>query len=171
MQMSDFEIVFDFKAAKKKREQIGILAELNQCSRDKIREILLRNGISEAELPAKPGRRRAAETEVFHQQVKKNHAKTEEFRPAKQEPVAEEEVVPEEKVTMENMEELLPWPDPVVEETSEPEAVHVAATEVRHEVPESVKKACRDRIWGIIQEVAELEREKRELQGFLGESA
>ena len=103
--------------------------------------------------------------------MKKNHAKPEEFRPAKQEPVAEEEVVPEEKVTMENMEELLPWPDPVVEETSEPEAVHVAATEVRHEVPESVKKACRDRIWGIIQEVAELEREKRELQGFLGESA
>ncbi len=165
MQMSEFEIVFDFKAAKKKREQIGILADMNQCSREQIREILLRNGISEEELPKKPGKSRKTEPEVFQQQVKKNHAKADEFRPAKQEPIAVEEVVPEEKEAMENKEELLPWPDPVVEETSEPEPVHA---EVRNEVPEAVQKACRDRIWGIIQEVAELEKEKRELQMFLG---
>lgn len=157
MTMNENEIVRDFKGAKKKREQIGILAELNGCSREMIREILLRNGISEAELPAKPGRRRAAETEVFHQQVKKNHAKPEEFRPAKPEPVAE----PVEDAVPKIIEEL------PMEEMAEPESVHVEATEVRHEVPEAVKKACRDRIWGIVQEVAELEREKRELQTFL----
>jgi len=155
MQMSDFEIVFDFKAAKKKREQIGILAELNQCSREQIREILLRNGISEAELPGKPGRRRAAETEVFHQQVKKNHAKPEEFRPAKQEPVPMEET-PE-----------YPSPEPAAEKE---EAEHIVVPEVRHEVPETVRQLCRDRIWGIAQEIGLLERERRELQKFLGEA-
>lgn len=164
MQMSEFEIVFDFKAAKKKREQIGILADMNQCSREQIREILLRNGISEEELPKKPGKSRKTEPEVFQQQVKKNHAKADEFRSGKPEPVAVEEVVPE-GAPMENMEELLPWPDPVVEETSEPEPVHA---EVRNAIPEAVQKACRDRIRGIIQEVAELEKEKRELQMFLG---
>ena len=157
MTMSESEIVRDFRAAKKKREQIGILADMNQCSRDKIREILLRNGISEAELPLKPGKRRAAETEVFSQQVKKNHAKPDEFRSGKP--------VPVEEVGTKTTEEILP-----MEEAAEPEGVNVVVPEVRHEVPEAVKKACRDRIWGIVQEVAELEREKRELQAFLGTS-
>lgn len=61
MTMSENEIVRDYRTAKKKREQIGILADLNGCSREQIREILLRNGITEAELPAKPGRRPTAE--------------------------------------------------------------------------------------------------------------
>lgn len=167
MQMSEFEIVFDFKAAKKKREQISILADLNQCSRDKIREILLRNGISEEELPKKPGKSRKTEPEIFQQQIKKNHAKVDELRSGKPEEKPEEAAESEEEVAPENKEELLPWPDPVVEETAEPEVVHA---ETRNKVPEAVQKACRDRIWRIIQEIAELEREKRELQVFLGAS-
>ena len=166
MLMSDFEIVRDYKAAAKKGKQIGILADMNGCSREKIREVLRRNGISEAELPGKPGRKPTAEeTEIF-KPAKKSYTKPEEFRSGKQEPAEEQTKEPEETVVSKTVEEMLS-----MEETSEPEPVHVVATEVRHEVPESVKKACRDRIWGIIQEVAELEREKRELQGFLGESA
>ena len=139
---------------------------MNGCSREKIREVLRRNGISEAELPGKPGRKPTAEeTEIF-KPAKKSYTKPEEFRSRKQEPAEEQTKEPEETVVPKTVEEILS-----MEETSEPEPVHVAAQEVRHEVPESVKKACRDRIWGIIQEVAELEREKRELQGFLGESA
>lgn len=158
--MTENEIVRDFRTAKKKREQIGILADLNACSREQIREILLRNGISEAELPSKPGRRRAEETEVFQQQIKKNHAKPDGFRSRKPVPAAE----PKEEKVPEIEEEILP-----MEEMAEPEAVHVEVSEVQHKVPESVKKACRDRIWGIGQEVAELERERRELQKFLGD--
>lgn len=166
MLMSDFEIVRDYKAAAKKGKQIGILADMNGCSREKIREVLRRNGISEAELPGKPGRKPTAEeTEIF-KPAKKSYTKPEEFRSGKPEPAEEQTKEPEKTVVPKTVEEMLS-----MEETSEPEAVHVAATEVRHEVPESVKKACRDRIWGIIQEVAELEREKRELQVFLGESA
>lgn len=166
MLMSDFEIVRDYKASAKKGKQIGILADMNGCSREKIRDVLRRNGISEAELPGKPGRKPTAEeTEIF-KPAKKSYTKPEEFRSGKQELAEEQTKEPEETVVPKTVEEMLS-----MEETSEPEPVHVAATEVRHEVPESVKKACRDSIWGIIQEVAELEREKRELQGFLGESA
>lgn len=155
MTMNENEIVRDFKEAKEKRKQISILADMNQCSREEIRGVLLRNGISEAELPSKPGRRRAVETEVFHQQVKKNHAKPEEFRPAKPEPVPMEET-PE-----------YPSPEPAAEKE---EAEHIVVPEVRHEVPETVRQLCRDRIWGIAQEIGLLERERRELQKFLGEA-
>lgn len=164
MEMTESEIVKSFRKADNKRAQIKILSELNACSKEMIAEVLLRNGIKESELPKKPGKKRAAETEVFSQQIKKSHAKPDEFRSGK--PVPEQVKEQVETVALKTTEEIL-----LMEETAEPEAVHVEAPEVRHEVPESVKKACRDRIWGIIQEVAELEREKRELQGFLGESA
>ena len=157
MLMTDFEIVRDFKNAAKKGKQIGILADMNGCSREKIREVLVRNGISEAELPGKPGRRVAEEEkEIFRP------AKSAKQKPGGGSPVVvggtklpAQESVGESKM------------DNPYTATTEPEASHAVVPEV----PEAVKKACRDRIWGIVQEIAELEREKRELQVFLGENA
>lgn len=57
VKMTEEEIVRNFKQAKNKREQIKILADLNCTSRDEIKEILKKNGVSEEELPAKPGRK------------------------------------------------------------------------------------------------------------------
>lgn len=59
MQMSDSEIVRSYKEAKDKRSQVGVLAELNACSKDYIREILQRNGIN----APKPGRKSTTEPE------------------------------------------------------------------------------------------------------------
>lgn len=53
MQMSDSEICRSYREAKDKRSQVGVLAELNACSKDYIREILQRNGID----APKPGRK------------------------------------------------------------------------------------------------------------------
>lgn len=53
MQMSEKEIVRSYTNAKDKRSQVGVLAELNACPNDAIREILERNGIS----APKPGRK------------------------------------------------------------------------------------------------------------------
>lgn len=53
MQMSEKEIVRSYTNAKDKRSQVGVLAELNACPKDTIREILERNGIS----APKPGRK------------------------------------------------------------------------------------------------------------------
>lgn len=59
MQMSDSEIVRSYKEAKDKRSQVGVLADLNACSKDYIREILQRNGIN----APKPGRKTTTEPE------------------------------------------------------------------------------------------------------------
>ena len=75
MQMSDSEIVRSYREAKDKRSQVGVLAELNACSKDYIREILKRSGID----APKPGRKsttepepvRAALTEMAKKAVRK----------------------------------------------------------------------------------------------------
>ncbi len=45
MEMTNSEIVMRYRQAKKKTEQIGILAELNRCSNKEIVEILVDGGI------------------------------------------------------------------------------------------------------------------------------
>ena len=51
MQMSEAEIVRDYRQAKNKGHQVEILSELNLCSKQKIIDILKSNGVSQAELP------------------------------------------------------------------------------------------------------------------------
>lgn len=85
MQMSDSEIVRSYKEAKDKRSQVGVLAELNACSKDYIREILQRNGIN----APKPGRKsttepepvKAALTEMAKKAVRKEPADPEDDTP------------------------------------------------------------------------------------------
>lgn len=45
MQMTEEEICRSFKEAKDHRKQVSILADLNCCSKDEIRKILMKNGI------------------------------------------------------------------------------------------------------------------------------
>ena len=42
--MTEFEICQEFRQSKEPRKQIGILADLNVCSKREIAEILIRNG-------------------------------------------------------------------------------------------------------------------------------
>lgn len=56
MQMSNAEIVGKFNRADNKKNMLKILAELNGCSQDDIREILRKNDIPEADIPKKAGR-------------------------------------------------------------------------------------------------------------------
>lgn len=50
MQMSDYEIIRNYTEAKDKTKQIGILADLNGCNKEKIRTILISKG---CQLPTK----------------------------------------------------------------------------------------------------------------------
>lgn len=45
MQMTDNEIVKSYKKAQDRRKQIGILAELNLCTKEDIRIILRKAGV------------------------------------------------------------------------------------------------------------------------------
>ena len=58
MQMTQQEIVTSFREAKDKKEQIKILSQLNVCSEEEIRSILIKGGIDGRALPRK---RRKAE--------------------------------------------------------------------------------------------------------------
>lgn len=50
MQMTESEIVKSYHEAKRKREQVKILADLNNCSKEEITAILFKNGIDQREL-------------------------------------------------------------------------------------------------------------------------
>lgn len=58
MQMKPEEIKRSYEKATRKEAQIGILAELNLCQKEDIRQILIKQGIPEAELPKRRGRRK-----------------------------------------------------------------------------------------------------------------
>ena len=93
MQMSDSEIVRSYKEAKDKRSQVGVLAELNACSKDYIREILQRNGIN----APKPGRKSATEPEPVKAEEPKKAVLTEMAKKAvKKEPADPEDDTPDE---------------------------------------------------------------------------
>lgn len=58
MQMTELEIVASYNQAKHQRIQIGILAELNQCDRNRIRDILKRHGAKPRQPPPPTGLKR-----------------------------------------------------------------------------------------------------------------
>ena len=60
MQMSDLEIVNKFKQADNKVGHITILAQLNGCPEDTIREILRNGGIPETEIPMPKSKRKTS---------------------------------------------------------------------------------------------------------------
>lgn len=51
LKMSPEEIRMNYTEAKNKGEQVKILSELNLCSKEDIREVLLEQGVPEGELP------------------------------------------------------------------------------------------------------------------------
>lgn len=75
MQMTDLEIVGKFKRADNKKEILQVLADLNVCKVDDIKEVLVRNGISEDEFPKKRGKKpkpkENSEPKRIDKQVKK----------------------------------------------------------------------------------------------------
>ena len=51
MQMSELEITNSYKEAKNKKSQIGVLADLNCCSKEEIISVLKKSGIDGRTLP------------------------------------------------------------------------------------------------------------------------
>lgn len=63
MQMSENEIVRNYRESKNKREQVTILADLNRCDKEEIIAILLKNGVDQRELPRKRKSKKSPEEE------------------------------------------------------------------------------------------------------------
>lgn len=63
--MTELEIVSTFRQAKYPGKQVAILAELNDCTTEKIKEILLRNGVDQKNLPRKSRKMRQMEMDAL----------------------------------------------------------------------------------------------------------
>lgn len=63
MNMTENEIVRNYREAKNKREQVTILADFNRCEKEEIVDILLKNGVDQKELPRKRKPRKKPEEE------------------------------------------------------------------------------------------------------------
>lgn len=59
---SEREILVQYREAKSKGKQLGILADLNTCTRQEMRNWLLEHGVPEEELPRLPGRKKSMES-------------------------------------------------------------------------------------------------------------
>ena len=64
MQMSNDEIVRNYREAKDKAKQLGILAELNACDEQKIKDILTEGGIDYRSFPRNKREKKATEPEA-----------------------------------------------------------------------------------------------------------
>ncbi len=134
MQMSNEEIVRSYRDAKNKAKQLGILAELNACDTQKIKDILIGSGMDYRRLPR-------------GEREKKAEVQTAEVKPVKEnKPVKEKKAAVKEKPVNTQCDNV----EPVKKEEPEnpkiyvPEIVKQAVTEKMIQVQESMDKNVAD---------------------------
>ena len=140
MTMSNDEIIRAYLQSKDQRKQIGILADLNGCDKEKIRTILIHHGVK---LPT-PGRPKKEIKEAQEKIEKKREAAV--------------------KIEKRKASEVLPIP------METPEVVRETLTKKLEPLPMSVVTALEKRIEEIDVEIFELNFEKEEIKRFLEES-
>lgn len=74
MQMSNEEIVRSYREAKSKSKQLKILAELNACDTQKIKDILIGSGMDHRRLPRGEREKTAVQTEEARPEKEKREA-------------------------------------------------------------------------------------------------
>ena len=140
MQCSEYEIVSAYKNAKLKGKQLSILADMNCCTREQMRQYLLEHGIPEEELPKKPGRKIKKTKETTNCERKVCHG-VPVAEPAV-EPVVEPVAEPVDKPVVE------PVVEPVDKPVSEPTGSH-------NELPELVKTALKNEEQRISRDISQ----------------
>ncbi|MBR2408956.1 MAG: hypothetical protein IKB07_08370 [Lachnospiraceae bacterium] len=153
MTMTALDIVREYKSAKNRREQIKILADLNQCSRDHIREILLANGIPEWQLPGTPGRKGSKTSETFRERVEPS--------------VEVKEILKEADRPTPQTEDLCEGFDEVPVEKDLPAEDELKASEKKLKIPFSVRVLCEKKITEINEIISKYETERKELEDFI----
>lgn len=106
MEMTKSEILRDWEGAKDKKEQIQILADLNCCTPEEIKDVLIEMGVDHRRLPREKKREKAEE--ALRDQPKLLRAKDLETKPFayKEQKIGKPTVEPKRKHTLRRMEEL-----------------------------------------------------------------
>lgn len=182
MQMSNAEIVGKYKRADDKKAQISILAELNGCDKEKIKQILLEGGVPESELPkARSSKPKEAKEPKLKPGVYARTEKTEVAPATKSEPavipVLDDEVIPG-AITggegdVEGYEPMMPTYRPIEQILADgPQNEREAERLERHKlIPEPVKELCMAEKDRLIQEILKLEKRHDQIADYLNGEA
>lgn len=155
MEMTNNEIVSKFKRAEEKKEQISILAQLNACSEEKIKQILIHEGIPEIEVqPVKKRRGRKPGT--------KNKIKPPSNSPSESITKDKENQLPlpEYNTIYRTGDVLLQQPEDMTEDEKE-------RYKRIQSIPEVARKVLQKEINRLIDEITELEKQLAILVNYL----
>lgn len=155
MQMSDYEIVCKYNRSDDKKGYVKILAQLNGCSEDAIKDILIKGGVNLDEAAQKPKRGKKPGGKVAVVVKEESEVKK---------PVVQSE--PEAK-TEEQVE--LPMYKTVEELMKEPNLTECESKRLERAlaIPMPVRQACADRMEVLTAKIMELEKERDEICDFL----
>lgn len=143
MFMKDSEILSKYRKAENKKEILGILADLNGCNNESMKQFLLDNGIPESDFRAKRGRKA---------KMKKDEEKNVD------ETISDEQANLE-KIKIKVCDEIIEKPDLTEDEQKQLDRAL--------EIPMPVRKVITERIESLTEKVKEIERERDCLCDFL----
>lgn len=180
MQMSNAEIVGKYKRADDKKAQISILAELNGCDKETIKQILLEGGVPESELPKarSPKPKTEAKKEAKEPKYKPGvYSNVEKKAEATVIPVLDDEAIPG-AITggegdVEGYEPMMPTYRPIEQILADgPQNEREAERLERHKlIPEPVKELCMAEKDRLIQEILKLEKRHDQIADYLNGEA
>lgn len=155
MEMTNNEIVSKFKRAEEKRQQISILAQLNGCNEETIKQILIDEGIPETEI--QPSKKRRGRKPGI-----KNKIKPQSNSPSESITEGEKERLPllEYNMTYRTGDVLLQQPEDMTED--EKERFKRIQT-----IPEVARKVIQKEINRLVDEMMELEQQLDTLVNYL----
>lgn len=151
MQMSEYEIVNKYNRNDDKKAFIKILAQLNGCSEDDIKDILIKNGVKLDEADKKPKRGNKSGGKVAVVVKEESEVKK---------PVTQNE--PEVNIEM-------PKYKTVAELMEEPNLTECESKRLERAlaIPMPVRQACADRLVILDTKIMELEKERDAIIDFL----
>lgn len=161
MQMTVEEIIRSYTESKDKSKQIGILADLNGCTKEKIRVILLSRG---CQMPTKGRPKKETPTEKKIESPAKKDEFESPLRPIRA--VIQKGGVVE--VTLRNIET---GEEVTVNAEERLDSKPDSAYEEKPTLPDIVKNMIKERLIAIESKIMELRLDKEELEDFLEQFA
>ena len=169
MQMTVEEIIRNYTQAKDKSKQIGILADLNGCDKEKIRAILISKG---CQMPTKGRpRKTSTSTKRMTSTKKKEPTSTEGKQIIKTEykyDAARKSIILTDKTTGDT--ETIPL-DELLDKTPIVALPNPAELIDKPTLPDIVKDIIKERLVAIESKIIELRLDKEELEDFLEQFA
>lgn len=172
MYMTDSENVKKYQTSKNPKKQIEILAELNACSQETIKKILVENGVPESALPKKRGPKpkpKAPDVVIDHVKVPKVEVPVADVPEME---VVESDIITGEEVDL-GINDIcishihIHRPIESILLTGPRDEMEERRVERYNAIPEAVKDLCRAEIANLYKEILAMEKRRDSLIDFM----